>query len=303
MGRIDRKERFKVALCLSLTALVACAPVQPQAQQYAASPPVAPVTTHFAASGCAGEHDTLSLPGGLINAYPAWPPNAQPEHIVLHYNNGTTVWGKASYGSADCTDYMSCRRATFILNPAWKQCAPQGHVYEVVTLDGEPVLESGLLQVIDPPTKATVYIGFACARGFAGQSVTSLIDQIRQSGCLSQASAASAAGAPAGQGGHPYLKAAVEVIGVTLAAAAVLGTAYFGYRASMASAQAESAAAMNAQLFHQPSRALHDQRIERHHVGHELLLREGAISTVIIITRQEQTSSEIGFSIVKVRET
>jgi hypothetical protein len=254
VARIDRKNWFKLALLLSLAASFACAQVQAPPQQYAAPPSVAPVVTHFAASGCKGEHDTVSLPGEHINAYPGWPPSAQPQHIVLHYDNGTSIWGKPSYGSPDCSDYMSCRRATFILNPAWNQCSPQGNVYEVLTLDGNPVLDSSLLQITDPRAKMSpAYIGFACGRGFAGPSVTSLVGQVQQSGCLSQAGSASA-GAPAasGQGGHPYLNAAVEVVGMTLAAAAVLGVAYFGYRASVANAEAQSTAAMNEQLYISP---------------------------------------------------
>jgi hypothetical protein len=205
--------------------------------------------THYAAVGCKGEHDTITLPGGHINAYPASPPNAQPEHIVLHYDNGTTIWGKPSYGSPDCTNYMTCRRATFILNPAWSQCSPQGHLYEVATLDGKPVLDSSLLQVIDPPTKATVFIAFACGRGFAGPDLTSLISQAQQSGCLQNGSQPTTqATASSGQEEHPYLNAGVTIIGIALATAAVLGVAYFGYRAAAANAQAQEAAAMNQQL-------------------------------------------------------
>jgi hypothetical protein len=40
----------------------------------------------------------------------------------------------------------------------------------------------------------------------------------------------------------------MAVVGMTLAAAAILGTAYFSYRALVANAQAETAAAMNGQL-------------------------------------------------------
>jgi hypothetical protein len=40
---------------------------------------------------------------------------------------------------------------------------------------------------------------------------------------------------------HPYLNARAEIIGIALVAAAVLGTAYFGYRAAAENAQAQNA--------------------------------------------------------------
>jgi len=230
------KTRPTLGLCLIL--LVGCAPAQPLPQQYR-QPAFRPTIEHSAAKGCRGEHDTVYLAGCHINAYPVWPPNAQPEHIVLHYDNsGEVIWGKPSYGAPECTDYMTCRRATFILNPTWNQCTPQGHLFEVITLDGKPVLESSLLQIIDPTTRGTAYVAFACGRGFAGPSVTSVADQIQRSGCFSGAAPTQAA--PQLSQDHPFLNAAVQAVGMTLAAAAVLGTAYFEYRAAAAEARAQT---------------------------------------------------------------
>lgn len=155
--------RLGLALSLPLAVLLACQAVQPLTQPHSAPSAI----THFEASGCNGEHDTISLTGEHIDAYPGWPPKAQPEHIVLHYDNGTSIWGKPSYGSPDCSEFATCRRATFILNPSWNQCTPQGPDYEVLTLDGNPVLHSSLLQIIDPATMKTTYLGFGCGRAFA----------------------------------------------------------------------------------------------------------------------------------------
>jgi hypothetical protein len=237
---------FALSLFLLLVC-VACSATpggQPPSQANIA-PPVQPTIQHYAAQGCRGEHDTLYLAGGNINAYPGWPPNAQPEHIVLHYDNGETIWGKPLYGVPDCVDYMSCRRATFILNPTYAKCTAQGHVYEVATLDGKLVLESSLLQISDPATKGTVYVGFACGRGFAGPDVVSVVNQVQQSGCMSGSSQSqppvASPTAASNQQTHPYLNAAVEVVGIALVAAGVLGTAYFSYRAAQANAQAQEA--------------------------------------------------------------
>jgi hypothetical protein len=56
----------------------------------------------------------------------------------------------------------------------YKQCAVEGHLYEVITLDGKPVLESSLLQVIDPATRATV------VRVRSGQRVLRRLNGTRQ---------------------------------------------------------------------------------------------------------------------------
>jgi hypothetical protein len=217
---------------LCLTLLTACAAVQPTPQRISL-PPFQPTIEHWAARGCKGEHDTINLAAGHINAYPGWPPRAQPEFIVLHYDTGDVIWGKPSYQTPQCADFTTCRRATFILNPTWNQCSPSGHLYEVETFDGLPVLESSLLWVTDTSTQARVFIAFACGKALAGPDLASVANQARQSGCLaaSSGSQGSRALAPGSiPQVHPYLKAAVSVVGTALVAAAVVGTAYFVYR-------------------------------------------------------------------------
>jgi tetratricopeptide (TPR) repeat protein len=120
-----------------------------------------PSHIHLAAQGCDGEHDRLISPNGnILDFYPFAPPYPF-SHLVIHYADNETVWGKPSYGSADCPDSSRCRRATFQLNPIWHSCVPNGHVYEVLTLDGQPILKSTLLQVLDPTTKAIVKLNLA----------------------------------------------------------------------------------------------------------------------------------------------
>ncbi|GEM_PF-2624454 len=217
---------------LCLTILTACGNVQP-VSPVISSVPFQPTIEHWAARGCRGEHDTLYLPWGHINAYPGFPPRAQPDFIVLHYETGDVIWGKPSYQTPQCPDFATCRRATFILNPAWNQCSPIGHLYEVETLDGHPVLESSLLWVTDTSTQSRVFIAFACGRGIAGPDLASVVSQAQQSGCLAAPSRIQASSAlPSGSMSqdHPYLNAAVSVIGIALVAAAEVGVAYFTYR-------------------------------------------------------------------------
>jgi hypothetical protein len=204
-------KKCKLVLFASLVFLIACTPVQPPLK--VAAPLVTPIISHRAASGCEGAHDTIYLPGLSINAYPGLPPRAQPDYIVLHLSDGTTIWGKPHYGSKDCTNYMNCRRATLVLNPAWNECTPQGIFYEVATVDGRLVLNSNFWEITEPTTKTSVYVGFACGQGFASPSLAVVSTQTLESGCLSQASASNSAG-------------------TTMAAAMALGTAYFTYRAA-----------------------------------------------------------------------
>jgi hypothetical protein len=227
-----------------LIALVGCSSSAPQSQITQTPLPTSnfqPTVQHYSANGCRGEHDTLYLAGGHINAYPAFPPNAQPEHIVLHFDNGTVIWGKPSYGSPDCGSYASCQRATFILNSAFNQCSPRGNQYEVLSLDGKPVLDSSLLQIVDPKSKGTVYIAFTANRAFAAPNLTSLAAQVDQNSALSKGGQIQGAVASASGNGqpqeHPYLEAGVAIAGMTLAAAAILGVAYFAFRASQAQAE------------------------------------------------------------------
>jgi hypothetical protein len=205
-------KRCKLALFASLAFLIACTPVQPSLKVEVA-PLVTPIISHKAASGCEGAHDTVYLPGVYIDAYPSLPPKAEPDHIVLHLSNGTTIWGKPHYGSNDCTDYMNCRRATLVLNPAWNQCTPQGIFYDVATVDGRLVLESSVWEITEPTTKASAYVGFACGQGFADPSLTAVSNQTVETGCSS-------------------LPSASTPTGMTVAAAMALGAAYFSYRAA-----------------------------------------------------------------------
>jgi hypothetical protein len=226
---------------LFLISVMACAPVQ---QQNPVAAPAAPRITlsHGPGHGCGSEHDSLNFPNGNhINFHPYAPPY-RFDHLVIHYENGDSIWGKPSYNSTDCPDSSTCQRATFILNPTWNKCVPNGHLYEVVTLDGRPVLDSSLLQVIDPQTRAIVYLTFSNGTWFAAPDLASLADQVRQAQGPSQ-TAPTAQGTQAAPVGHPYLQAGAQAfgaaLGVTLAAALALGTAYLvarqqnlNYRAS-----------------------------------------------------------------------
>jgi hypothetical protein len=74
-----------------------------------------------------GEYDRLDFSSGnFINAYPYWPPRGPLNFLVIHYNNGDTIWGEPSYGAPDCPDFTHCRRATFRINPTWQKGVPQG---------------------------------------------------------------------------------------------------------------------------------------------------------------------------------
>jgi hypothetical protein len=201
----------KLVLFLPLTFLIACTP--PPSRVVEATPLVAPIVSHLVATNCESEHDRIYLPGVYIDAYPKLPPRAEPNHVVLHLSNGNTIWAKPDYGSADCTNYMNCRRATLVLNPAWNRCTPQGVFYEVATNDGGLLFESRLLEITEPINKTTAYVGFACGRGFAGPDFTTVSNQTRENGCLSQSLGSTSTGS-------------------TLATALTLGATYFGYRAA-----------------------------------------------------------------------
>lgn len=135
---------------------------------------------HVAAQGCDGEHDRLISPNGnILDFYPFAPPYPSSQ-LVIHYVDNETVWGKPSYGSPDCPDSSRCRRATFRLNPIWHSCVPSGHVYELVALDGQPVLKSTLLQVLDPTTKVTVKLNLALVQ--AGKLPVTIYLEIPRNG-------------------------------------------------------------------------------------------------------------------------
>jgi len=219
----------KRAFIWFLVLLSACAPVQSAAPT--AQAPAAPSVTvsHWPARGCAGAHDMVDFgPGGYINAYPGWPPNAQPDHIVIHYPNGDSIWGKPAYGTPDCADYMHCQRATFVIDPKWNKCVPAGHLLEVVTLDGQPVLDSSLLQIVDPNSQRTVYLAFANNTWYAGPSVTGVVAQARQA--VQHAAAAPAAMASNGSASQTGAQAFGIAFGVALAAALALGVVYLAAR-------------------------------------------------------------------------
>ena len=173
----------------------------------------APLISHEQASGCQGEHDAIYLPGVNIDAYPGLPPRAEPDHVVLRLSDGTTIWAKPQYGSPECTDYMNCRRAALLLNPAWNACTPYGIVYEMTSVDGRLVLESNVWQITDLRTKSTAFVGFACGEGVASSSLGAVSRQTEGSTCSPEASASTPTG-------------------TKLAAAMSLGSTYFTYRAS-----------------------------------------------------------------------
>lgn len=201
-----------MVLFASLALLLTCTQVQPPLK-VEPTPLITPIISHRAPGGCEGEHDTIYLPGVYIDAYPSLPPKAEPDHIVLHLSDGTTIWGKPHYGSEDCTDYINCRRVTMVLNPAWEHCTPRGILYEVATVDARPFLESSFWQINEPTTKTSAYVDFVCGQGFAGPSLTAVSDQTMESGCLSQPPASTPPG-------------------MNLAAAMALGATYFNYRAA-----------------------------------------------------------------------
>jgi hypothetical protein len=181
-----------------------------------------------------GEHDRLDFgAGGYINAYPFWPPRGEPTFLVIHYNNGDTVWGEPSYGAPDCPDFTHCRRATFRINPTWKNGEPRGQLYEAVALDGMPVLNSVLLQVIDSHTRGIVYLGFNQGTWLAAPDLRALAAKAQ---VVQQATVQPTSTAPIVQHGETSSAFATgaqafgSALGVTMAAAFALGAVYLEAR-------------------------------------------------------------------------
>src|SRR5208283_2555563 len=228
---------FRRILGCCLAVSMGCAPVQ-QIQPVAPTvTPVAPSVSHVAGSGCVGDHDTVDFgPNGFINAYPAWPPNGTPDHLVIHYSNGDNIWGKPSYGAANSQDYKHCQRATFMINPTWKHCVAVGQLLEVVTLGGMPVLESSLLQITDTQTSRTVYLGFSRGTWYAGPSVTAVAAQAQQAANQQTGQSNPTSGNSAVASGAQAFGAAV---GVALSAALALGVVYLAARGQNLSYQAQ----------------------------------------------------------------
>jgi hypothetical protein len=205
-------KKLKLVLFAWLGVMTACTQAPPPLK-IEAPPLIRPVVNHEPARGCEAAHDTIFLSGVYIDAFPSLPPKAEPSHVILHFSDGTTIWEKPHYGSEECTDYLSCRYATFVRDPAWSQCSPQGIFYEVAAVDGRPLLNASSWEITDPKTKVSTFVGFACGHGFAGPNLTTLSNQTAQSDCTPQASASAPTGLP-------------------VAAAMALGAAYFSYRAA-----------------------------------------------------------------------
>ncbi len=133
-------------------------------QPQAGRSPQSDFRSHVPARGCWNEHDVFVTPNGIrIEFYP----HAYPyrfDHLLIHYANGDEIWGQPTYTSPDCPDSNRCQRASLRLNPTWRACVPSGHLYEIHTLDGRPVLMSSLFQVIDPATKLSVNLPLALAQ-------------------------------------------------------------------------------------------------------------------------------------------
>jgi hypothetical protein len=169
-------------------------------------------------------HYRFTLSNGWMDAYPDWP---NLDHLMIHYGNGETIWGKPLYGTPNCANSYTCRQALFNIN--------KGPILEVLTLDGKPVLDSSLLQITYPKTGGVVYLAVSSGRMFAAsdlQSLTQQVSQAQQSASQARQSASSTSG-PGEE--HPDLKAGVEVVTGTLAAVLVLGMAYLDYRAQVRS--------------------------------------------------------------------
>jgi hypothetical protein len=167
-------------------------------------------------------HYRFTLPNGWMDAYPDWP---NLDHLMIHYSNGETIWGKPLYGTPNCANSYTCRQALFNIN--------KGPILEVLTLDGKPVLDSSLLQITNPKTGGVVYLAVSGGRMFAGSDLQSLAQQVSQAQQSSQVSQ-SPSPTPSGDE-HPYLKAGVQIVTGTLAAVLVLGMAYLDYRAQVQS--------------------------------------------------------------------
>ena len=210
---------------------------QQQSAAQSAPPGISPHLTlqsHVTAQGRMGEHDVVQFQSGYINAYPEW---ARLDHLVIHYNNGTTVWGKPSYGP-DCADAYTCRRARFRVNGG-------GKILEAVTLDGRPVLQSALLQINDPGAAITFYLLNVPPNWFAGPDLPSVVAQAKQAQAQQIQQQQPQAQAPQpSSGGHPYLSAAATVFGAALGAALVLATAYVAAREQSIQSSQQSLQAM-----------------------------------------------------------
>ena len=206
-----------VVMFASIIATVGCSQSRsPIVPTVASAPLAAPTVTHQVARGCESAHDTIYVPGISIDAFPSLPPKAQPDHIVLNLNDGTTIWAEPSYGSEDCVNYLDCRRANVILNPIWNdECKPQGDAFEVATADGRLVFNSSLFVVTETATGSTAYVGFTCGRGLAASSFLAVVNRITDESCL-----------------PPLGDSNASRAGATMAASMELGAAYFHYRAA-----------------------------------------------------------------------
>ncbi len=133
-------------------------------QPQAGRSPQSGFLNHVPARGCWNEHDAFVAPNGnRIEFYPYKYPY-RFDHLLIHYANGDEIWGQPTYSLPDCPDSNRCHSASLRLNPTWRACVPSGHLYEIHTLDGRPVLMSSLFQVIDPATKLSVNLPLALAQ-------------------------------------------------------------------------------------------------------------------------------------------
>jgi CHAT domain-containing protein len=96
-----------------------------------------------------------------------------------------------TYSSPDCPDSSRCQRASIRLNPTWRVCIPSGHTYEIHTLDGRPVLDSNLVELIDPATKLNVTLNLALTQARAvptnGLLALGLAELAEEAGSFDQA--------------------------------------------------------------------------------------------------------------------
>ncbi|MGB8412598.1 MAG: hypothetical protein WCE23_07215 [Candidatus Binatus sp.] len=157
-----------------------------------------------------------------MDAYPDWP---NLDHLMIHYSNGDTIWGKPLYGTSNCANSYTCRQALFNIN--------KGPTLEVLRLDGKPVLNSSLMQITYPKTGGVFYIALSGGRMVAAPDLQSLAQKVGQAQQSASQAPQSPSPTPASGEEHPYLKAGVQIVEGTLAAVLVLGMAYLNYRAQV----------------------------------------------------------------------
>ena len=90
-------------LALCIASFTACAPQQQASQPASTSSSTAGIAPQHTAQFIPASqndpaHYRFTLPNGWMDAYPDWP---NLDHLMIHYSNGDTIWGKPLYGTSN----------------------------------------------------------------------------------------------------------------------------------------------------------------------------------------------------------